>query len=106
MHPLFLHILSFSSFLQVLFDKDGCLRKYSSVLEVLHEFYELRLDMYRRRKEWLEGQLTAESSKLSSQARFIVEKIEGKIVIGWFDAQYSCPVLKYCGVTPSHREQA
>ena len=73
---------SLSSFLQVLFDKDGCLRRYSSVLEVLHEFYELRLDMYHRRKEWLEGQLAAEFFKLSNQARFITEKIEGKIVIG------------------------
>ena len=67
---------------QVLFDHNGCLKKYGSVMEVLQEFYEVRLDMYRRRKDYLEGHLAAESAKLDSQARFIVEKIEGKVVIG------------------------
>ena len=67
---------------QVLFNKDGCLHKYSDELEILSEFYSVRLDMYHRRKQWIEGQLTAESDRLNSQARFIMEKIEGKIVIG------------------------
>ena len=35
--------------------------------------------MYHERKEWLEGQLEAESSRLNNQARFIMEKIEGKV---------------------------
>lgn len=38
--------------------------------------------MYRKRKAYLEGMLTAESTKLESQARFIVEIIEKKLVIG------------------------
>lgn len=67
---------------QVLFDALGCLRKYESPLDVLKEFFELRLERYAIRKAWLEGMLTAESSKLNSQARFILEKIEGQIVIG------------------------
>ena len=67
---------------QVLFDHNGCLKKYSGVTEILQEFYEVRLDIYRKRKEWLEGQLEAESAKLDNQARFIMEKIEGKVVIG------------------------
>ena len=53
-----------------------------NVTEILKEFYDVRLDKYRQRKEWLEGQLAAESARLDNQARFIVEKIEGKIVIG------------------------
>ena len=80
------HTHTLSPLPQVLFDSNGCLKKYFGVLEILQEFYEVRLDLYRQRKEWLVGQLTAESSKLSSQARFIVEKIEGKIVIGQFVA--------------------
>jgi len=67
---------------QVLFDALGCLRKYESPLDVLKEFFELRLERYAIRKAWLEGMLTAESTKLNSQARFILEKIEGQIVIG------------------------
>ena len=86
-----LHICSFEEVLcitfvpsppQVLFDHDGCLRKYSTVTEILQEFYDVRLDLYRKRKEWLEGQLEAESARLDNQARFIMEKIEGKIIIG------------------------
>ena len=68
--------------LQVLFDRHGCLKRYSSATEILTEFFDLRLDMYQRRKHYLEGMLTAEASKLTNQARFIVEKIEGKIVVG------------------------
>ena len=38
--------------------------------------------MFRKRKVHLEGMLSAESAKIESQARFIVEKIEGILVIG------------------------
>ena len=64
-----------------MFDHNGCLKKYNDVLEILTEFFAVRLDMYERRKTWLEGQLSAESLKLDNQARFIMEKIEGKIVL-------------------------
>ena len=43
---------------------------------------QVRLTMYRKRKAYLEGMLTAESAKLDSQARFIMEIIEKKLVIG------------------------
>lgn len=60
----------------------GCLRKFDSPLDILKEFFELRLERYVIRKAWLEGMLGAESEKLNSQARFILEKIEGHIIIG------------------------
>lgn len=65
----------------VLFDSMGCLRKFDSPLDILKEFFELRLERYVIRKAWLEGMLAAESEKLNSQARFILEKIEGHIII-------------------------
>ncbi|XP_053309039.1 DNA topoisomerase 2-alpha [Spea bombifrons] len=65
----------------VLFDHVGCLRKYETTLDILKEFFELRLRYYGLRKDWMVGMLTAEASKLTNQARFILEKIEGKIVI-------------------------
>ena len=58
------------------------MKRYDNELEVLVDFYQTRLDLYRKRKEYLESQLAAESLKLDNQARFILEKIEGKIVIG------------------------
>ncbi|XP_060111232.1 DNA topoisomerase 2-alpha [Heteronotia binoei] len=65
----------------VLFDHAGCLKKYDTAEDILREFYELRLRFYGLRKDWLIGLLGAESAKLSNQARFILEKIDGKIVI-------------------------
>lgn len=67
---------------QVLFDQMGCLKRYDSVQDILKEFFELRLHYYKLRKDWLLGSLGAEASKLSNQARFVLEKIEGKITIG------------------------
>ncbi|XP_032890927.1 DNA topoisomerase 2-alpha isoform X1 [Amblyraja radiata] len=65
----------------VLFDHVGCLKKYDTVQEILKDFFELRLKYYALRKDWLEGFLGAEYGKLSNQARFILEKIEGTLVI-------------------------
>lgn len=74
--------MSYHISFQVLFDALGCLRKYETPQDILKEFFELRLERYAIRKAWLEGMLTAESDKLNSQARFILEKIEGVIVLG------------------------
>lgn len=60
----------------------GSLKKYESVLDIMKEFFELRMKYYMLRKDWLTGMLSAESLKLSNQARFILEKIEGTLVIG------------------------
>uniref|UniRef100_A0A3P8SC15 DNA topoisomerase 2 n=1 Tax=Amphiprion percula TaxID=161767 RepID=A0A3P8SC15_AMPPE len=65
----------------VLFDHMGCMKRYDSVHDILREFFELRLHYYKLRKDWLLGSLGAEASKLSNQARFVLEKIEGKITI-------------------------
>ena len=69
---------------QVLFDATGVLRKYESAESILREFFEIRLQKYRERKDYLKGMLEAEASKLENQARFILEKIEGSIAIGEF----------------------
>lgn len=68
--------------MQVLFDNKGCIKKYNRVGDILREFFDVRLDYYGRRKQYLEGMLGAESLKLDNISRFILEKIEGKIVIG------------------------
>ena len=65
----------------VLFDSNGCLKRYESPLEILREFYDVRRSYYAKRKVYLENMLGAESSKMDNVARFIVEKIEGKIKI-------------------------
>lgn len=39
------------------------------------------MKMYQKRKDFLEGQMEAEASKLSNQARFILEKCSGVVVV-------------------------
>jgi DNA topoisomerase-2 len=65
----------------VLFDQNGCIKRYESAFDVLKDFYSVRLNFYEKRKAYLEDKLKAESLKLDNIARFIVEKIEGKIKI-------------------------
>ncbi|CAL8363224.1 unnamed protein product [Arctogadus glacialis] len=65
----------------VLFDHMGCLKRYDSVHDILREFFTLRLQYYKLRKDWLLGSLGADAAKLSNQARFVLEKIEGKVAI-------------------------
>ncbi|XP_068439815.1 DNA topoisomerase 2-alpha [Clinocottus analis] len=65
----------------VLFDHVGSLNKYESVQNILKDFFELRMKYYVLRKDWLLGMLGAENAKLTNQARFILEKIEGSLVI-------------------------
>lgn len=60
----------------------------------------MRLELYQKRKEYLEGQLSAEAAKLTNQARFILEKIEGKVVIGELILQlYHCELVSLKSVT-------
>ena len=65
-----------------MFDHNGCIKRYSSAEEILREFYDYRMDFYRKRKDYLEGMLAAESLKMDNIARFIMEKIEGTVTVG------------------------
>ncbi|XP_058862634.1 DNA topoisomerase 2-alpha-like [Acipenser ruthenus] len=65
----------------VMFDHVGCMKKYETVQDILKEFFDLRVKYYDLRKGWLLGMLGAENAKLTNQARFILEKIEGTLVI-------------------------
>ncbi|KAH8357885.1 hypothetical protein KR200_002780 [Drosophila serrata] len=63
------------------FDENNCLRRFPTAIDVLNEFYKLRLEYYARRKDYLVGMLTAQADRLSDQARFILEKCEKKLVV-------------------------
>merc|ERR1712190_495224 len=65
----------------VLFDSEGRIQKYKNVLEIMNEFAEIRLKMYKRRKEYLIDKLTLERDLLSNRARFIKMIIEKKLKI-------------------------
>jgi len=53
----------------VLFDRNGCMKKYEDELAIMREFFDLRLEYYEKRKKHMEGMLEAEALRLSNQAR-------------------------------------
>ncbi|KAI0239982.1 DNA topoisomerase 2 [Massospora cicadina] len=70
-----------STFNLVCFDKYGCIKHYASAEEILTEFYNIRLQFYQKRKEYLVSKLKQERIKLSNQARFTVAIIKDKLEI-------------------------
>ncbi|XP_046912268.2 DNA topoisomerase 2-alpha [Dermatophagoides farinae] len=70
--------LSISS--MILFDQNGDIQKYESPLDILREFFTIRMDFYVRRKKYYEAMFEAELLKLENQLRFIFELDERKII--------------------------
>jgi len=65
----------------VLFDHEGKIRKYETELEILQEFFDVRLKHYHVRKEYLVDKLETELLKLSNKVRFILAVIKDEIKI-------------------------
>ncbi|KAE8162993.1 DNA topoisomerase [Aspergillus tamarii] len=65
----------------VAFDPEGRITKYAAVDDILKEFYTYRLKFYEKRKQYQLSQLQKELDKLSNQARFVQEIIDGKLVV-------------------------
>lgn len=66
----------------VLYNHDGRLRKYNNTLEILQEFYNVRLDLYEKRKRYLEEKLGYEVEKIANKVRFIETVSKGTIMLG------------------------
>jgi DNA topoisomerase-2 len=65
----------------VAFDTQGRIHKYEKVEDIMEEFYHHRIQKYTERKaHWL-NVYGVEYRKLSNQARFVTEIIEGKLVV-------------------------
>uniref|UniRef100_A0A6P4ERW4 DNA topoisomerase 2 n=1 Tax=Drosophila rhopaloa TaxID=1041015 RepID=A0A6P4ERW4_DRORH len=82
------------------FDQNNCLRRFPTSVEILKEFYKLRLEYYARRKDFLVGQLTAQADRLSDQARFILEKCEKTLVVENKQRKAMCDELVKRGYRP------
>ena len=64
-----------------LYNVDGQIQKYNSVLEILNEFYNIRLMMYTKRKEYLIDKLSKELDILKYKKLFIEKVLDGSIII-------------------------
>ncbi|KAG4090310.1 type II DNA topoisomerase [Neocallimastix lanati (nom. inval.)] len=64
-----------------LFDPQGRIKKYSKVEDIMEEFFNLRKEMYYKRKEYLIKEFENELLILENKVRFIMEIINGTLVI-------------------------
>ncbi len=64
-----------------LYDPNGMIKKYHTTQDILNEFYQVRLGMYTKRKNWLIGKLTNELDILKYKMKFIKFVLDGKIVV-------------------------
>jgi DNA topoisomerase-2 len=65
----------------VLFSPEGKLKKYNTIEEILETFYNLRLEYYHIRKDYMISVLKKEVATLSNKARFIKMVIEDELII-------------------------
>jgi len=62
-----------------LFDADDKLRKYSSVVEIINDYFGTRLTMYQTRKDFMISAMERELVLLSNKARYIQENLDDTI---------------------------
>ena len=62
-----------------LFDANDKLKKYTTVNEIIDDYYITRLELYRKRKEYMISALEGELKVLSNKARYINETLDGSI---------------------------
>jgi DNA gyrase/topoisomerase IV subunit B len=62
-----------------MFNSDFKLHKYTSVEEIIEDFYKIRLDIYGKRKAYLVDDMEKKLVKLSNRARYIQETLNGTI---------------------------
>lgn len=64
-----------------LFDRNGVIKKYSDVSEIMKEFYDVRLEYYKKRKDFKLDQFEKELVILDSRIKFIMHIIDGKLKV-------------------------
>lgn len=62
-----------------LYTSDGKIKKYENVLEILKEFYTVRLEAYKDRKKNLIDKITKEILHMDSRIKFILDVIEERL---------------------------
>jgi DNA topoisomerase II len=62
-----------------LFDANDKLKKYANVPEIIDDYFETRLELYQKRKNYMIATLSSELVILSNKARYIKENLDGTI---------------------------
>jgi DNA topoisomerase-2 len=62
-----------------MFNSECKLHKYSSVEEIINDFYEVRMETYKKRKDYLIDDMSKKLVRLSNRARYIQENLNSNI---------------------------
>jgi len=62
-----------------MFNAECKLHKYATIEEIIDEFYVIRMDVYRKRKEYLVADMERKLVRLSNRARYIQETLNGVV---------------------------
>jgi DNA topoisomerase-2 len=89
-------IKTFSTNNMYLFNENLILTKYNTPIDILLEFFDIRIGYYVKRKEYITKRLKRELEILNSKARFIKEYIEGTLDINKRSKDYIISVLEEC----------
>jgi DNA topoisomerase-2 len=65
----------------MMFDMNGMIRKFENPLEIMQQFYDVRVEYYGKRKVYLMNTLTESWEKLDNKVRFILRVITGELVV-------------------------
>jgi hypothetical protein len=65
----------------VLFDSEGKLKQYENVNQIIEEFYKVRLQYYKNRKQNMIEQLEKQLDTLSNKVKFILEVVNETLTI-------------------------
>lgn len=90
-------IKTFSTNNMYLFGEDLILTKYKEPIDILLDFYDIRIEFYERRKMYLTKKLESELALLKAKVRFIEEYINGKLDINRKTRDYINDLLEKSG---------
>ncbi|KAI1319072.1 DNA topoisomerase 2 [Mortierella claussenii] len=74
-------VSSVSTSNMVCFDPQGRIKRYTSPEEIVQEFYDLRINHYRKRKDHLLDRYTKQWTRLDNRVRFILMIISGELQV-------------------------
>ena len=63
------------------FNHKGQIHKYDTVIDILDEFYTVRLDFYQKRKDYILGKLQADIDLLKNKIRFVKSVVSEEIKV-------------------------
>jgi DNA topoisomerase-2 len=64
-----------------LFDSQGIIRKYTSPMHIIKEYYNVRAELYESRRLYIIKQLTIDLSLLQTRRRFVSSIVNGELIV-------------------------